>query len=102
MIEITTPADPDAWKDKREPIFSIDGMEYTMPVEVPGSVALEAMEMFRTLGDAAATPWLLDLMLGVDGHRALRESGASKGQVGQVATVIRDKVFGDLEGDQGK
>jgi hypothetical protein len=101
-VRITTPADPDAWKDKREPLFYVDDVEYTIPVKVPGSVSLEAMERFRQYGDAAASPWLMELVLGEDGYAALRRSGVEKEDLAKIGKVVRDRVFGGLEDEPGK
>jgi hypothetical protein len=99
MIEIvTTGHDPDAWTKDREPLFSIDGTEYTIPREVPGHVTLQAMEVFRTGGDGAATPWVMERMLGAAGYRALLECTAvTKTNLAAINAVLQRKVFGDPE-----
>ena len=87
---------------EREPIFSIDGTEYTIPREVPGSLALQAMERTRTNGEVSATAWLMEEMLGADGYRALRECPTvRRDEVQAITRIIRDRVFGDLE-EEGK
>lgn len=96
-------ADPDAWKQDREPLFSIEDKsgevrEYTIPREVPGSFTLRAMEVYRSGGDGAATPFILEEMLGEDGYAALLAApGLTKTNLAAVTKVIRDKVLGDPE-----
>jgi hypothetical protein len=104
MIEIRTDGQgPDDWQDKREPLFSIDDREYTIPVEVPGNISLQAIEVVRQQGDTAATGWLMELMLGADGYRALRKCPAvDRAQIKRIGAIIRDKVLGDLEDEEGK
>lgn len=101
MIEIKPPEKD--WREEREPFFTIededgDKREYTIPVEVPASVTLQAMEHFRQGGDAVAIPWLLELMLGSDGYRALLAApGITRTNLAAINEVVRIKVFGDPE-----
>ncbi|HET9234932.1 MAG TPA: hypothetical protein VFP10_12395 [Candidatus Eisenbacteria bacterium] len=100
MIEITTTpgTDPEAWTKDREPLFSIDGTEYTIPREVPGFITLQAMEVYRGGGDGAATPWIMERMLGADGYQALLKCPAvTKKNLAAINEVLRRKVFGDPE-----
>ena len=99
MITIVTDGhDPEAWRKDREPIFSIDGIEYTMPREVPGHIALEGMEIYRKGGDGAATPWIMEQLLGNDGYRALRDCPSlTKANLLAIIEVLRRKIFGDPE-----
>ena len=103
MIEITTTAqDPDAWKQDREPLFSIDGQAYTIPRNVPTRVGLKALRETAQLGEVAASYHVMVLMLGQDGYNALEGCpDLSKGDLEKIQTIIRKRVFGDLE-EEGK
>jgi hypothetical protein len=104
VIQIHTDGqDPDAWQDKREPLFTIDEAEYTIPVEVPGNITLQALESLRQHGEAHTTAWLLELMLGEDGYRALRQCpSVTRANLAQIGAVVSAKVLGDLEDVTGK
>lgn len=100
MIEIKTTdqAEPPA----REPIFSIDGTTYTIPVEVPASTGLEAMERTRQEGEAQATAWIMEELLGKDGWKALRSCReVTKPQLRAIMKICRERVFGGME-EEGK
>lgn len=100
IIKITTSTD--SAPEPREPLFSIDDTEYTVPVEVRATMALEAMERTRTQGEPAATAWLMAELLGEEGWRALRTSRAvSKADLRTIMEICRQKVFGVLE-EEGK
>jgi hypothetical protein len=88
--------------EEREPLFSIDGTEYTIPVEVPPAMGLEAMEKTRTEGEAPATAWIMRELLGVEGWKALREcKQVNRAQMAAIMQVCRDRVFGGME-EEGK
>lgn len=83
----------------REPLFSIDGVEYTMPREVSASLTLEAMERFETLGEIRATRWLMVELLGQEGYDALRRcKEVTVRQFLQIQEVLRDRALGTQEG----
>lgn len=98
MITITTKTERPDWKADREPIFSIDGVEYTIPKKVPTNVGLEAMEKVSELGGAAGTRWLMVLMLGQKGWDALRTcEDLEPADLQAVQEVIRTRVFAEVE-----
>jgi hypothetical protein len=97
MITISSTPKADAG---REPIFSIDGTEYTIPREVPASVGLEAIERTAQEGEAAGSRWLMIKLLGQEGYDALRTcQGLEKSDLAAVQRIIREKVFGPEEGE---
>lgn len=84
---------------EREPLFSIDEVEYTIPVEggVPPAFGLEALQRFRE-GGVGADAWLAEAMLGAAGWRALRGCpDVDEGQMVAILQVIRDRALGPLE-----
>lgn len=100
MIRIDTAAAPIS--EEREPIFSIDNREYTIPVEVPGSLALAAMEEVRQKGEIAASAWCMETLLGTQGYKALLScQEVTKAQVLAIQEICRERVFGAVE-EEGK
>lgn len=89
-------------EEEREPLFTIDGTEYTIPKVVGGEVALEAMELSRTIPDAAVSAWAAETLIGPKGWRALRAvKGLDPAIVTGIMGVCRDRVLAALE-DEGK
>lgn len=107
MIEIKTAeraASVDKWESEREPLFSIDDATYTVPVEVPPYIALQAMERTRMEGEVAASAWLLERLIGGDAYRALITCKyIQRTDILAIQEVVRKKVFGALEdSEEGK
>lgn len=99
MISIST---TQTVSEEREALFAIDGEEYTIPVEVPPAMGLEAMERTRTEGEAGATAWIMRELLGDAGWKALRAcKQINKSQMSAILSICRDRVFGGME-DEGK
>ena len=114
MIEVTTQR-TDAGKARtlaqalaeapREPLFSIDGTEYTIPIEdaVPPALGLEGLEVARTHGQAYAEAWLGEMMLGAAGWRALRTCpDITMSQMQAILRIMRERAMGALESEEGK
>lgn len=86
----------------RRPLFYIDGVEHSIPVDVPGNLALQAIEWMAELGDAMATRKLMIEVLGEESYRALVNcTSISKGEMQAIQQVIKDLVFGEQE-QEGK
>lgn len=100
LIEITTTNPVFA---EREPLFSIDGVEYTIPKEISGSVALAFLEEARNHGEALAVGWLLKEVLGEESHAALVACKTVTGpQMAAVVTVVRERTMAAMEAMQGE
>jgi hypothetical protein len=85
----------------REPLFSIDDVQYTIPVAVPPALGLEAIERSRAMG-AGADAWLAELMLGADGWKALRTCpDVDEDQMATILRVLRERALGPLERANG-
>lgn len=96
VIDTKTPA----VEEEREPIFSIDGREYTIPKVVGGELGLEAMNRARFEPDAAVTAWCVEVLIGKEGWKALREvKGLDPAIVRGIMEVCRERVFGPLEAE---
>jgi hypothetical protein len=99
MIEIKSTDTP---SEEREPLFSIDGREYTIPKEVPGNLSLQAIERMRTESEYAVIAWIMETMLGKAGYRALLDCKAVKpSQLRAITEICRSKMMGELE-EEGK
>jgi hypothetical protein len=86
---------------EREPFFYIDDTEYTIPVEgaVPPALALQAMELAGgSMGMVAAVPFILEMMLGTDGYRALRDcADITRKDFDRLSRVVSERCFGAAE-----
>lgn len=79
-------------------LFSLDGRVYTMPAEVPASVALQFLHISRTEGETAAISWVMEEVLGTEAYDALRNCRALKPhQLRAVIKVVTDEVMGVME-----
>jgi len=100
LIEITT---TDAPPVEREDLFSIDGVVYTIPKDMPGTLALTLLDTARKQGESVAISWLLEEVLGENAYGALLAcKTVTRTQMSAVVTVIREKVMGALEQMQGE
>lgn len=100
MLEFVTEEET---AEVRVPVFSIDGVAYTMPEHVPVNVAYKAMNMFRKEGPVATTFWLMEEMLGQDGLDAmLAYRSLNNERWNQVGKVLSEHVMGSLESEPGK
>lgn len=96
MIEIKSSNAPS--ETDREPLFSIDGMEYTIPREVSGAFAMEALEKTATLGELPGARWIMIELMGRKAYDALRQcKGVSQADLLAIMEICRMKAFGDAE-----
>jgi hypothetical protein len=86
-----------------EPLFYIDDVEYTIPVEISAGFALRYLEIAADEGENAAELYLLKGVLGEDGFAALRDAQmVTFAQFQQISTIIMERTLGTLESAQGK
>jgi len=74
VLRLTSTSDEE---EAREPLFYIDDVEYTIPVEPPASIALEALHIVAEGGGSPvaqmmAEDYVMTEMLGEEGYAALR------------------------------
>lgn len=55
----------------RTVLFSIDGKEYSIPVAIRPNEGMQIMHVFRTQGEVAGVDFMLEKLLGTEGHAAL-------------------------------
>ena len=84
--------------EERVPLFYIDDVEYTVAKRPNVNVGLQMMHLFRTQGEAAATDYVLDKLLGADGYAALREyDDLTPAQFKHICQVAVKLALGSLE-----
>lgn len=99
MIEIKT--NPEAVKD-REALFSLDGVEYSIPKVIGAETSLQALEMFRTEHEFAVIAWMMETVIGRDGWKALRTAkGLDPKDLAAVIEAVRERVMAPIE-EEGK
>lgn len=98
LVQISTAPIP----EEKEHLFSIDGVDYFIPKEFPGSLTMEAMARAREIGDVPATVWLMEEVLGVPAVKALRACRTvRREEIQAIQDIIRTRVFGPVE-QEGK
>jgi hypothetical protein len=99
MIEIKSR--PEA-EEEREPLFTIDGKEFTIPVTVGAEVSLEALERIRQDGEMSAVAWMMETVLGKGAWKALRAvKGLDPKDLAAIIEVVRKKTLSVLD-EEGK
>lgn len=71
IVDLPDPDDFDPDDVEYVPVFRMRGRVYEVPKEPSASIGLTAMEILDERGDAAATRYVLEAMLGEDGYQAL-------------------------------
>lgn len=88
--------------DEREPLFSIDGVEYTIPVRLGGEIGLRATRLMQEQGEVAATLYVIEQTIGMDAYDALSKvDGLPPKTLAGILQVCRERVFGSME-EEGK
>lgn len=91
--------------EEREPLFFIDDHEYTIPVNPPASIALEALHIMAAgKGSVAASieaeDYIMTEMLGEDGWAALRGcKTVKKHEMRHLIQVISERANSAMEDD---
>ncbi|MFJ4626172.1 hypothetical protein [Streptomyces sp. NPDC088847] len=83
---------------ERIPLFTIDGVEYTIPAKAPFKVALKFMnEAKRSGNDTYAALQLLEDMLGKDAYEKLLDfDGLTDDLMGEILTQCIERAFPDV------
>lgn len=94
-VVLSTKSDVD---ESRKVLFSIDGVDYTIPARPRPNLALKFMWQTKTLGEDEAGINLLIAMLGEEGFEALSNyEQLTTEQFVQVMTIAQDVAMGALE-----
>jgi hypothetical protein len=100
MFKIDTSALPQS--TKREPLFEIDGTEYTIPVSLGGEIGLRATRIVEEKGELAGELFVIDQTIGREAYDALcAVENLPKSVLAGIMSVCREKVFGGME-QEGK
>jgi hypothetical protein len=87
---------------EREPLFEIDGTEYTIPKEIGAEIGLQATRVATEQGELAATMFVVEKTIGMDAYDALcAVEGLPKKVLAGILAVCREKVFGGMD-EEGK
>src|ERR1700733_9429126 len=87
---------------KREPIFTIDEVEYTAPAEVPPHMGLKYLHLMRTEGQGAANYFMLMTVLGEEGYLALMNyEQLEQEEYDLVLKIATKKMIGPQEVPKG-
>jgi len=103
MLTLTTPEKLS--EPEREPLFSIDGVEVTVPKgNFDAAFALRYLDVADKLGLDSATVWLFENGLSEGGWSLLMNYAALEQEhVSQISDVLRAKVTGALDtGPKGR
>jgi hypothetical protein len=99
VIEIKT--NPAA-SEEREPLFTLDGEEYSIPKVIGAEVSLEALHRFRSDHELAVIAWMMETVLGVEAWKALRTAkGLDPKDLAAVIEAVRERTMAPIE-EQGK
>ena len=96
----------DDGEEKREPLFYVDDVEYTIPVEPSASIALESLHIIARGGGSLAAQmmaqdYVMTRMLGEDGWAALRGcKTVKKHELKHLIQVVTQKAMAELEDEE--
>lgn len=87
---------------EREPLFEIDGVEYTIPKTVGGEIGLIATRIAAEEGELRGQMYAIEQTIGMEAYNALcAVEGLPKKTVAAILEICRERVFGAAE-EQGK
>jgi hypothetical protein len=100
MFSINTEALPKS--TKREDLFEIDGVKYTIPVSLGAEIGLRATRVVEEKGEIAGELFVIDQTIGREAYDALcAVDNLPKSVLAGIMEVCREKVFGGME-QEGK
>ncbi|HKP49528.1 MAG TPA: hypothetical protein VJU17_05890 [Gemmatimonadales bacterium] len=91
-----------AVEDERVPAFIVtkDGedTEYTIPRQISGATAIQALTVFANRGESSLVLWLAEHALGVDGMNAVLESQQlTLAEAKALLTAIGEQYIGQVK-----
>lgn len=90
-------------KEARVTLFSIDGTEYSVPLNVRPNKALQILHIIRTKGETAGTSFMLETLLGTEGYTALLEfDDLTEEQLEQIIKIVFELVSASATPDKVK
>jgi hypothetical protein len=86
----------------REVLFSIDGVDYTIPKTFGPNLALQFVRLSMLRGADIAMSWAMEQALGQDGHAALMAfDQLTRGDLQTITKVIYERLVAALEAPKG-
>lgn len=99
ILEITTSKAPPI-EEAREPLFVIDGEEFTVPKVIPPRLVYLAMNSMREEGAVMSSMRLLELLLGKPQYVRLLElyehQAITQDNFDQVTTLVTQRFFNHI------
>jgi len=84
-------------------LFSIDGVDYTIPKKPRVNIALRYLKMAREEGPEAAQGYLLEALVGEEAYEALMNfDDLDSETLGAIAEAAQKLTLGGLEAPKGK
>jgi len=94
LVEIVTTSEQE---DEGIPLFSIDGVVYTMPSIISAAIALEMLDRLRTESEQQLIGWMLEEVLGTETYNVLKSCDAmTPEQLRAIMDHVSDHVLGSL------
>ncbi len=85
--------------DAKELAFVVDGEEFYLPKVVTPSVALRASKLMRTKGEAIASAYMMEQLLGAEQYDKLSANDdITEAQWVIIAKLVVTRALGPLEG----
>lgn len=102
MVLVLTTKETDA-EPPRETLFSIDGIEYTIPKTFGANLGLQFARLTMLRGPDIAVSWALEQALGPVGHAALMGfDDLTPEQLNEVMDVVLKRIAGGMEFPKGQ
>jgi hypothetical protein len=99
IIDLPDPDEYDPDAVEYVPVFRVAGKVYEVPKVPSASIGVRAMELLDERGDASATRFVLQTMLGKDGYKVLRTHPAlPPGKMRAITSRIMDIVMATQKG----
>jgi hypothetical protein len=80
------------------PLFSIDGVAYSIPAIAPPVMGLRYLKLRREQGELVANGWVLEAMLGEEAYEALCNfKDLTEENLRELSEIVGKHVLGSLE-----
>jgi hypothetical protein len=98
MPILTLTTDPDAPEPEREVLFTLDGVEYTIPKVFPASMGLQFTRVSVLQGTDVAVCWALEAAIGPVGYEVLMNfTQLTADQLAKICDVVLLRIAGGME-----
>lgn len=102
MIELDSTVEDETTEVDTIPVFSINGITYSMPTSIRPHVALKYLWLLKERSPDYATSWLMEAVLGREGFQALVDyEPLTPAQFDAIKDIVQNAALGVTE-DPGK